>query len=145
MPDYVLDASVVAFANGNLAARRRGNVFDRRLRVIEQVVAGNRRLRYNQKLLGEYQRLIRVFRNDAIELLFGVLDSQHSVLVARNSLSRQHHDTATKRCRWPSHDQHLLAAALGGVEPSIFVTEAHLANCAPRIFAHFAIRVCQLA
>jgi hypothetical protein len=135
---------VVAFANGDLTARRPGNLIDRRLRVIEQVVAGKRRLRYNQKLLGEYQRLIQRYRNDVIELLFGVLDSQRSVRVPRSTLSRHDYATATSRCRWPSHDQHLLAAALSGDEPSIFVTEARLASCAPKIFTHFAVSVNQL-
>jgi hypothetical protein len=135
---------VVGFANGDLTARRPGNVFDRRLRVIEQVVAGNWRLRYNQKLLDEYLRLIQEYRNDVIELLFGVLDSQRSVRVPRNTLSSRDHGIATSRCRWPSHDQHLLAAALGGVDPSVFVTEERLARCAPRILSHFAVRVNQL-
>ncbi len=141
MPDCVLDASVVALSNGDLAGRRPGNVFDRRLNVIEQVVAGARRLRYNQKLLGEYRRLIRDYRNDVIELLFFVLDSDRAVLVSRSTLSRQNYDRATLQCRWPSHDQHLLAAALDGADPSIFVTEVRLADCARRVFAYFAVHV----
>lgn len=141
MPDCVLDATVVALANGNIAARRPGNVFDRRLAAIEQVVSGARRLRYNSRLLGEYESLIQQHRNDVIYLLFEVLDSERSIRVRRNTLSRQHYATATQRCRWPSHDQHLLAAAFGGDDPVIVVTEPRLAQCAPRILACFAIHI----
>lgn len=141
MPDCVLDATVVALANGDLAGRRPGNVFDRRLGAIEQVVTGTRRLRYNPRLLREYQRLIRDYRNDVIELLFFVLDSDRSIFVGRNTLSRQDYDKAIRRCQWPSHDQHLLAAALDGVNPIIVVTEPRLAQCAPRILACFAVHV----
>ena len=145
MPDCVLDASVVYMANGDIAKRKPGNVLDRRLVAIEEVVSGAMRLRYNRRLLGEYQRLIQEFRNDVIELFFAVLDSDRCILVKRSTLSRQHFATCKRVCRWPSHDQHLLAAALGGDEPWIFVTEAHLAQCAAQILASFAIHVAHLA
>ena len=140
MPDCVLDATVVAMANGEIAARRPGNVFDRRLAVVEQVVSGARRLRYNPRLWGEYERVIQQYRNDVIELFFSVL-ADRSVFVRRNTLSRQDYAKATQRCRWPSHDQHLLAAALGGVDPAIVVTESCLARCAPQILACFAVHI----
>jgi hypothetical protein len=145
MPDCVLDASVIAFANGDLTGRRSGNLLDRRLRIVEEVAQQNRRVRYNNKLLTEYQRLVTDYRNDAIELFFAVLDSEHSVLVRRSTLSRQHHRTATGSCRWPSHDQHLLAAAVGGEDPSVFVTESRLATCAPQVLSHFSVHVVLLA
>jgi len=142
MADSVIDATVVAFANGNIAARKQGNAFDRRLEAIEQVVNGQRRLRYNSKLLREYQNLIQEHRNDVIDLFFIVL-ADRAVLVRGNTLSRQHYGRA-RTCRWPAHDQHLLAAALGGDEPTIFVTEARLAQCAAQILARFTIRVVDL-
>jgi hypothetical protein len=145
MPDCVLDASVVALSNGDLAGRRSGNMLDRRLLVLEEVIADHRRLRYNARLLGEYQRLIQDYRNDVIELLFRVLDSDRSVRVSRNNLTSQNHAMATRRCRWPSHDQHLLAAALDGVDPSIFVTEDRLARCAAQILTHFDVHITRLA
>jgi hypothetical protein len=141
MPDCVVDASVVAFANGDIAGRRPGNLFDRRLDVIEQVVTGTRRLRYNPKLVGEYRQLIKEHRNDVIEALFAILDSPRSVYVKRNSLSRQNHAKATQTCGWPSHDQHLLAAALDGDESAVVVTEGHLVQCSAAILMHFDIRV----
>ena len=86
MPDCVLDAAVVGMANGDIAARRPGNVFDRRLVVIEEVVRGLRRLRYNTRLLGEYRPLTLIRRNDVIELFFSVL-ADRGVFVSRNNLS----------------------------------------------------------
>ena len=143
MPDCVVDATVIAMANGDIAGRRQGNALDRRLTVIEDVARGLRRLRYNPKLHAEYNRIIRQYRNDAVELFFIAL-ADRSVLVNRNSLSRQDHALATRTCRWPSHDQHLLAAAIGGQNPTIFVTEGAHAKCAARILAHFGIHIANL-
>ena len=39
------------------------------------------------------------------------------------------------------HDQHLLAAALDGVDPVIFVTERCLARCAGKVLSHFRIHI----
>lgn len=144
MPDCVVDATVVAMANGDIAGRRTGNVLDRRLTVLEEVVRGVRRLRYNTKLLGEYRPFIKAYRNDVIELFVRVL-ADRAVLVPRNTLTRRDHGRATAECGWPSHDQHLLAAAIGGDDPTIFVTEARLAGCAGAILGRFDIRVTHLA
>jgi hypothetical protein len=142
MPDCVIDASVVVLANGDIAGRRPGNLFDRRLAVIEETVRGLRRLRYNSKLLGEYADHVREHRNDVLEALFALLDDKNrSVFVRRNSLSRQHHESATNKCQWPSHDQHLLAAAVDGDNPSIVVTEERLQRCADNILRHFGIHI----
>lgn len=142
MPDRVVDATVVAFSNGNIAGRRPGNVLDRRLAVLEQIVRGTHRLRYNPRLLHEYQQLVREYRNDVIETLFNLLDdTRHAVLVRRNSLTRQDYATATESCGWPSHDQHLLAAALDGVDPAIVVTEQRHGECAQAILKHFEIHI----
>ena len=103
MADSVIDATVVAFANGDIAARRPGNAFDRRMAVIEQVAYGHRRLRYNQRLLGEYEQLVHEYRNDVIDLFFTVL-TETAIRVRTNTLSRQNYAQA-RRCRWPSHDQ----------------------------------------
>lgn len=142
MADSVLDATVVAFANGNITARSDGNAFDRRLAAIEQVAYGHRRLRYNQKLLGEYQQVVQEYRNDVIDLFFSVL-ADRSFRVRANTLSRQDYAEA-RRCRWPSHDQHLLAAAVGGDRPAIFVTESRHAECAAKVLARFGIHVVDL-
>jgi len=144
MPDCVVDASVVAMANGDISGRRPGNVLDRRLAVIEQVGDGARRLRYNSRLFGEYKRLVQQSRNDAIELFFLAL-AYRAILVRRNTLSGPDHDVATRKCRWPNHDRHLLAAALGGADPTIFVTESRLAQCGVRVLRHFRVHVEHLA
>jgi hypothetical protein len=142
MPDSVFDATAVKFANGDIGGRQPGNVFDRRLAAIEEIVSGARRLRYNPKLLREYTQLVREHRNDVIEALFSILDdAQQSVRVNRNQLSRQDYAKARDACRWPSHDQHLLAAAVGGDNPTVFVTEQRHAQCAAAIHRHFEIRI----
>lgn len=142
MPDCVVDASVVAFANGDIDGRRPGNIFDRRLTLLEQIVRGARRLRYNGRLVYEYEQLIKNYRNDVIEALFALLDdTRRSIRVPRSSLSRADHSKATEKCGWPDHDQHLLAAAIGGSDPLIAVTEDRLHQCAATIFKHFQVHI----
>jgi hypothetical protein len=141
MSDVVLDATVVRFANGEIAGGPPGSPLNRRLAAVQEVVAGLRRLRYNRKLLGEYDKLAKNDRNDVIEALFAILDGGvGAILVKRNSLSRQEHSRA-KDSGWPNHDQHLLAAAIGGDRPSIVVTEQIHAACEQSIFRHFKIRI----
>jgi|SRR6266571_2677589 len=140
MSDAVLDTTVVAFANSDIAARRSGNSLDRRLRILQDVVGRRMQIRYNPKLLTEYQQHITERRNDVIELFFAVLDSSAAIRVGRNTLSRQHFERATGE-RWPAHDQHLLAAAMGGDRPQIYVTERRLSDLASGIHRKFRIRV----
>jgi hypothetical protein len=142
MADSVIDTSVVSMANGQIAGRRQGNALDRRLLAIEDVAYGRRRMRYNPRLLVEYRRIVRIYRNDVIELFFTAL-TERAVFVPRNTLSRQDNAKARK-CKWPGHDQHLLAAAVGGIQPTIFVTEADLHACAASVLAYFAVHVEQL-
>jgi len=142
MPDCVVDATVVHLANGDIAGRRPGNVLDRRLAVIERVGRGISRLRYNPKLLGEYRQLVEgpdAYRNDAIELFFTAL-TERAFFVPRNTLSRQDYATA-KECGWPGHDKHLLAAAIGGDDSTVFVTERRLAQCADHVLRRFAVHI----
>jgi hypothetical protein len=140
MPDCVVDATVIYKANGDLKGRRAGNILDRRLTVIEQIGSGVRRLRYNQKLLAEYRQVVPSPRNDVIEIFFTAL-SDRAVFVGRNKLMRHQYAKAIQTCRWPSHDQHLLVAAIGGIHPSIVVTEQAHVDCASCIQRQFAVRV----
>jgi hypothetical protein len=144
MADCVVDATIVGMANQDIAAREPGNVFDQQLILIEEIAHGARRLRYNPKLLSEYEPLTKTHLNDVIDLFFTALTDQ-GILVKRNKLLRHHFLIAKNRCGWPSHDQHLLAAAIDGDEPTIFVTEEYLAGCAPQILQRFGIRVERLA
>jgi len=140
MNDGVLDTTVVACANCDLRARTQGNSLNRRAALIERCVTGSLRVLYNKVLLQEYKNHIREHRNDLIESFFAVLDSATAFLVRRSTLSRQDYNRA-RACRWPSHDQHLLAAALGGVRASIYVTEQALSRCAESIRREFRVRV----
>ena len=141
MNDCVIDATIVCLSNGDLANRVPGNSLDQKLKVLEEVTGFFRRLRYNSRLLNEYERLIDLHQNDVVRLFFDILDSPHAFRVSRNALSRQDHAVAIGDCGWPSHDQHLIAAAIGGVNPSIFVTEQKHATCAVLIWRRMRIQV----
>ena len=140
MSDAVFDATVVSFANSTLAGRRPGTSAERRFNLLNGAVRGRMRIRYNSKLLTEYTQHVRESRNDVIHIFFGLLDSQRAIRVPKNTLSRQDYQRAAAE-RWPHHDQHLLAAALGGDRPCVYVTEAQLANCAAGIQRIFRVRV----
>ena len=134
----------MSYANGDLRGRRPGNALDRRLGVLEKIHDGALRVRFNQKLFLEYETIIKTKRNDNIEAFFAIIDSEHAVRVSRNSLSKKLHDLATTKCKWPSHDQHLLAAAVTGDRPTIFTSEVKLSKCAGKILLHFDVHVEQL-
>jgi hypothetical protein len=125
MDDAVIDATVVAFANGPIEARITG-ALARCLPVIMHIVNDEWRCRYNAKLLFEYEQHVKSRRNDLIEAFFSVLDSPRAVL-AKNNL-RRHEYAKAREIRWPTHDHHLLAAAIDGVNTSIVVTEERLAR-----------------
>lgn len=140
MADSVFDASFVGKANGPTQAEMEGNFLHRRLTAMRSVTSGARRVRYNSKLLQEYRQIVRVYRNDVIDQFFELLDSPRAVLVARNTLSRQDKAKAVS-CRWPSHDQHVLAAARGGTEVIIHVTENALGACSANVRRIFGFQV----
>lgn len=133
------DTTVVAYANGDLVGRRAGNVLDRRLRRLEEFLSGARVALYNAKLLNEYGQHVARCRNDVIEAFLTRL-ADHGKKTKRSTLSRQDHG-CSKGAGWPSHDQHLLAAALEGTGATILVTEDVLARCAAAVRKQFGITV----
>jgi hypothetical protein len=141
MSDVVFDTTVVAIGNKAIADRKPGNSFDRILRLLQDVVDRLSHVRYNDKLRNEYEEHVKNFRNDVIEIFFSMLDSSQAIRVERNTLSRQHFELAVRQARWQSHDQHLIAAALGGKKTHLYVTEQALEKCAREIYRIFRIRV----
>ena|ERR1700722_15011307 len=140
MSDAVFDATVVSFANSTIAGRKPGTSAERRFNLLQGAVRGRMRIRYNSRLLTEYTDHVRERRNDAIRVFFDLLDSASAVRVSTNNLSRQNFARATE-VRWPRHDQHLLAAALGGERSSVYVTEVRLSNCGAGIRRVFSVSV----
>lgn len=142
MAECVFDASVVGYANNPLEVSviESGVSLVQIVDALESVVIGHRRLRCNPKLLTEYSRLLRVKRNDLIEQFVALLDSPQTIMLKSSSL-RNHEKVKAKNCKWPSHDQHVLAAAIGGTDVAIYVTEAFLGGCAEKVWRIFRIRV----
>jgi hypothetical protein len=140
MSDCVLDTSLVRGANEDMESRKPGSLFDKTLAIIEEVANGTWRVRYNPKLLNEYQAQVRIYKNDFMSVFFQILDSAQAVRVERSTLTRQQ-KAASDKCKWPSHDQHLLAAAIDGNNCCIFVTENFLHSCGDKVLRHFRIHV----
>jgi hypothetical protein len=140
MADSVFDTTVIAAANAVLADRVPGNRLDRCVAAIEDVAHGLRRLRYNRKLYEEYRPHLRERRNDIVEVFVALLDSPNAVVVPRSTLPRPIYARALQ-CGWPSHDQHLLAAAIDGEDPILFVTERRHWVCCAAVWKRFAITV----
>jgi hypothetical protein len=142
MRNTVVDASVVAVSNGDLRGRRQNNSMDRRLLIFEEFASRSRRPLYNSRLFSEYQAVTRTVRNDAIRLFLELL-TERGLLVRTNRLQRGVRDRAW-RCRWPKHDQHLMAAALGATDAELIVTENTLAACQACVLREFGVRVVQV-
>jgi len=140
--DTVYDAEVIAKANGDLSGRKRGNRMDLRLSWIEVCLAGQRRAIYNGKLLGEYTKHVKTCRNDLIDAFIRRL-ADHGMKAARNTLSSVNYAKARKM-KWPSHDQHLLAAAIEAQDATIVVLEDALAGCGAAAKREFGVTVVQL-
>ena len=138
-PHTVYDTCLLVLANGMLTGRKRGSLLDKRLGAIERFINGDTIARFNNKLLGEYERKVLTHRNDIIELFFTFL-ARDGKKVARSSLSRQQHSEA-RGARWPDHDQHLLAAAIGGTRSLIVTTEKALEICSHSIRSRFGVVV----
>lgn len=143
MSDAVLDTTVVAFENADLLKQGVADSVAQCIRLLEDAVERRVRIRFNQVLLNEYQEHVKRPGNDVIEAFFQLLDSASAVRVKRNALARHLHQRAFEH-RWPRHDEHLLAAAIDGEDPSIYVTDQRLARCAAGILRAFRIRVHQV-
>ena len=142
MANTVYDASFVAMSNGDLAGRRSGNALDRRLKTIEEFADGTRVAWYNNKLLSEYEQHVKIYRNDLVDTFFRLL-ADTGKKATRSTLSRTAY-ARLRRVRWPTHDQHLLAAATQAGESTILVTEETLGSCASAVRREFGVTVVRI-
>lgn len=143
MKSSVYDTILVAKANGSIAGRHRGNLLDRRLCLLENAIERMTNTLVNSKLLHEYRIKIMdvAIRNDTIHaFLQFVFD--HGIDSHRSTLSSSDYDRA-RNARWPIHDQHLIAAAIGGANASIYVTEKRHVACSNSIRKSFKITIVQ--
>jgi len=144
MSDVVFDTTVVSIGNKNIVDRKTGSSFDKILHLLQKVVDRVLYVRYNDKLRKEFEEHVKTYRNDTIEIFFSILDSSQAIRVKKNNLSRQHFDLAVCKARWPNHDQHLIAAAINGKKPYIYVTEQRLERCAGEVYRVLRIRVIKI-
>jgi hypothetical protein len=142
MAECVFDASFIGYANGPLDGQVAAlkEVPRQLLATIETVIAGRGRLRCNPKLLEEYDKLTKVPYNDLIVLFITLLDSERTTKLKSNTLRRQDNAKA-EECGWPQHDRHVLAAAVGGTDVTIHITEPRLGRCSTKVWRVFKIRV----
>jgi hypothetical protein len=139
MTNVVYDTILIAQANGAIAGRRAGNVMDLRLAAIEKFLKGMRVAWYNSKLEKEYGEKIKQTRNDVIEA-FIIRLADHGKRSKRSSLSRQEHARA-RDLGWPSHDQHLLAAAIDAGDAMISTSEVALRACSKALRREFSVSI----
>jgi hypothetical protein len=140
MRHVVFDATVVRYGNIPMEARASDSVANRRLAAVEGFVIERAVVaRYNPKLAHEYQPAFDDPQNDVIAaMLIALADT--GIFVKSNTLSRPHY-ARMRDTRWPSHDQHLLAAAVEGKDPLIFTCEDAHGVCAKAVRREFGIAV----
>jgi len=139
MTDTVYDTTVVSFSNEDLERRDEDVELNARLTYLEEFLRGYRIALYNDKLSREYIDHLHGIRNDVVEGFIEALD-RYGRKGGSNRLSKP--DYAKSRdVGWPSHDQHLLAAALVGARTHILVTEDILAGCAAKVRRAFGFTV----
>ena len=138
MSDAVVDASVIGMTDEDLLAQGSEDSIRRRVKLIDDCANKKLRLRCNPTLEGEYSRILKDSNKDLHILFLGALES--AFRVTKNKLDR-HAYLRSLDAGWPSHDQHLLAAAIGGTRPTIYVTEKKLFSCATKVKREFSISV----
>lgn len=116
-----------------------------RVSLLARCYKGDLLIRLNSKLLREYKTKAPKTANDYVEAFFAILDNRERArMVKRNKLEKKLH-VKCNECRFPSHDQHLLAAAVLDADESgsvtIFVAEKAHTNCAPCIWRKMGTRL----
>lgn len=138
----VYDACVIGKSNRSIKNRKQDNALDKRLSAIELFLSGKKGACYNTKLREEYVSLTRTIVNDVVSS-FMVLLTEKGHRVKQSTLSTSDYALA-REAAWPGHDQHLLAAAIGGGAVTIFSTENRLGRSSAAIKRRFGISVALL-
>jgi hypothetical protein len=135
MSDAVFDATVVRYTNKGLTddAKRVGAAAG--IKLLQVFLQSDRKLRYNPKLKGEYQKETGS-QSDLIKAFYQFLDSPRGVFVKTNQLRKAPYARA-RECNWPGHDDHLLAAAIDAAEVTIYYTEHRHAVCVAAVRRRF--------
>lgn len=107
--EIVYDTSFVARANGDLSDMKPNSVLYKRISAISLSTTGKAKARYNRKLYQEYMDHIKELRNDFINVFITSLE-KNGILIEKMTVEKIKWIKVKKL--WPSHDRHLLAAAL---------------------------------
>jgi len=144
MSDCVVDTSFIALANKTMEEPPTEDVLYQRIDAIRLIVETNQRLRVNPKLLTEYEPHIKEQRNDVVDQFVALLDDPNTVKLSSNTL-RKADNAKANTCRWPTHDKHVLAAAIDGDNVTIHVTDNVLGNCAKAVRRIFGFKINHIA
>ena len=123
MSETVYDTRFLACANGNISNLRPFSQLQKRVSYVKEFSDGKTTARFNAKLLQEYDKHIKEYRNEIIESFFKLL-VDHGIKSNRNTLTGP--DWQRLDGAWPTHDRHLLAAAIDGVKVRIITSEKDL-------------------
>lgn len=108
---------------------------------LSKIQEGKETVYYNAKLFAEYIKWFEKAEDgDLVSVFAFLLDSVGKR--GKNSLSRQEAQKA-RDARWPGHDDHLIAAGLGGPsDRDLLTTEGALhATRTDRVLRHFRTHV----
>lgn len=141
MSDAVFDATVITYSNRGLLETDKTEYASAGIALLTKFVSSTRRIRVNPKLVREYEEH-NVRRSDLIELFLTLLTSDRTVHSKKNTLPT-HLFLKSRKAGWPTHDQHLLAAADDGA--FIYVTEQRHSVCSAKIKRDMSISVVRIA
>jgi hypothetical protein len=146
MIDVVYDTRFLASANGVIDASslRNGNRLHQRISAIELFTDKSNRkaiVCYNKKLLSEYEKNIKEYRNDYIIIFFALLTDE-GVDSKRSNLSRSEWSRISDV--WDSEDRHLLAAIISETktEKRVYTNEKSLGRGSAKVKREFRVSVC---
>ena len=142
MPDeIVIDTTVSQKANAPLTTTPRSHSdFAKRIRLIEDVLEGKKRVLYSWKLMDEYIRKLPSPRNDYIRLLFELLADPKRRLENWVNWPGRDREKARK-CRYPEEDDHVLRTAIRPKRSTIITEESRMLVADECIYRNFKVHI----
>jgi predicted nucleic acid-binding protein len=146
MEECVIDTVVLQSANAPITKPpRRGSLFAKRVRLLEDVRVGNKTVLYSPRLVQEYQTKISEPRNDYVKAFLEILSDPRRSIPNWKRWTGSQQDRAHSKCRYPSHDDHLLQTAIRPNPTMIITEEATLLSTDTCIHRYFGVHIRHVA
>lgn len=139
--ECVIDTSVLQKANAPISTSPRvWSLFQKRLKLLSRIRTGDLVVLISKQLHNEYDRQVRSPRNDYVKAFFDLLDTPH-----RRIYNWEKHwkgkRAQSRKCRFPSEDDHVLRTAIRPHSTTIFSEEKRMLAADACIYRNLRIHI----